>query len=171
MDLVPLDIMLVVEAFGKVWCWSEEVDWSGRTYPRHVSCHNLSWGIISASGLRIGWTKTPFRSSQQELRNSATKLSIWGCLSRCFICAIMSHYDLHPNIHQRSWNPLVYNPTTIMQDLMKWILFKVEGWKYKLNDHQHCSVFIDNNVLCVIRNIYLYQWYGNIICDVNYWID
>ena len=31
-----------------------------------------------------------------------------------------------------------------------------------------CSVFIDNNVSCVIRNINLYQWYGNIICDVNY---
>jgi hypothetical protein len=30
-----------------------------------------------------------------------------------------------------------------------------------------CSVFSDNNVSCVIRNINLYQWYGNIICDVN----
>jgi hypothetical protein len=34
-----------------------------------------------------------------------------------------------------------------------------------------CSVFIDNNVAYVIRNINLYQWYGNIICDVNYLID
>jgi hypothetical protein len=34
-----------------------------------------------------------------------------------------------------------------------------------------CSVFIDNNVSCVIQNINLYQWYGDIICDVNYLID
>jgi hypothetical protein len=137
MDLVPLDIMLGVEAFGKVWCWSEEVDRSGRTYPRPVLCHNLSWGITYASGLQIGWTKNPFRSSQWELRNGTIKLSIWSCLSRCFICAIMSHYDLHPNIHQSSWNPLVYNRTTMMQDLIEWNLFKVEGQKWGLNNHQH----------------------------------
>jgi hypothetical protein len=87
----------------------------GRTYRRHVSCHSLPWGITSACGLRIGWTKTSFRSSRQELCDGAIKISIWGCLSRWFICAIMPHYDLHPNIHQSSWNPLVYDPTTMMQ--------------------------------------------------------
>jgi hypothetical protein len=113
MDLVPLHIMLSVEAFGKVWCWSEEVDRSCRTYPWHVSCHNLPWGIISASRLRIGWTKTPFRSSLQELRNGAIKRSIWRCLSRCFICAMMSHYDLHLNhILLYNWYPLTISPAS-----------------------------------------------------------
>jgi hypothetical protein len=31
-NLIPLDIMLSVEAFGKVWSWSEKVDRAGRTY-------------------------------------------------------------------------------------------------------------------------------------------
>jgi hypothetical protein len=39
----------------------------------------------------------------------------------------MSRYDLHPNTHQSSWNPLVYNPIAMMQALMEWNLFKVDG--------------------------------------------
>jgi hypothetical protein len=49
----------------------------------------------------------------------------------------MSHYDLHPNIYQSSWNPLVYNPTAVMQAFMEQNLFEVEGQKLGLNDHQH----------------------------------
>jgi hypothetical protein len=44
----------------------------------------------------------------------------------------MSHYDLHPNIHQSSWDLLVYNPITLMHTLTERNVSKVEGRKLGL---------------------------------------
>jgi hypothetical protein len=90
MDVVPLDIMLSVKVFGKVWYWSEEVGRSGRTYP--------STRLMSQSSGRHNFcTQTPNWVNQNSIWIFSTRTSHWFYKTkhlRLFVKLRVENWDL-----------------------------------------------------------------------------